>query len=631
MRKRSENVRKFAADNLMFLRQHYPQIYAYIRNRQPDPERVDVAFSRNGQPNLLVVNQETGGRMAFYSQYNPEQEVNQWLNSLDETVRHAEHVFFCGLALGYHLQAFIDAFPGKTIYLYEPEEEYFLAAIERVDLTKLLSRKQIAIFAVGRDPSVQRQILERTFKLIKGSFATVILPAYRKLHPRMIEDLVNNIRDSAIDVMTNLNTLAAFQKQWAINIIQNIGKILKTRSFMPMLNACQGIPAVVVGSGPSLEMEMEQLKELKGRAVIIAAGSSIQALLRHHIEPDLAVSMDPGEANYEVYKHLDIGAIPFLYFPTIHHKIIEHVTPYMMHAFLNSDPITAYLMDMTDDDPMFDTTSTVTGLAIQAALYLGCNQIVFIGQDFSYPNERFYAAGVNHIREEDLKRAVDNAKYYVPNVSGGMNRTSKSMLALKNSVEKLLNTYSFDQYYNASPVGAVIEGTKPKTLGQLYEECKDISRPADWFKFLVTERCRYYSEERVNRVKENVRNTQMAVDEIKQKVDKIEELFQELPDLRDAKPARIDRWFADFGRIWSDLMEFEPFKPLYSLLVQREFNYVQRHWLELMARPNSLDKILDLGRIIAPLMGAIKRVTPYLQESFERLVHNIGDKKEAST
>jgi hypothetical protein len=524
--------------------------------------------------------------------------------------------------LGYHLQAFIDTFPEKRIYLYEPDDECFLAAIETVDLAQLLNHKQIAVFAVGTDSYVQRQILETAFKLIKDSYAMIILPAYRKFQLQTIEKLESNIRSTILSFIASFNTIGAFQKQWAYNIIQNMEQNLKTYSFTPMRDACQGIPAVVVGSGPSLDMEIEQLKKLKGRAVIIAAGSSIQALLRHNLEPDLAVSIDPGDPNYEVYRHLDLGPIPFLYFPTIHHKIIERVTPYMMHAFLNSDSITKYLMDLSEEDPIFDSTSTVTGQAIQAALYMGCNQVVFIGQDFSYPNERYYAAGVRHINEERLERAVHNADQYVPNVNGGMNRTSKSMLALKISVEALLDKYDFDQYYNASPVGAVIEGTNLKTLKELYEECKDISRPADWFKTLVTERCRFYSDEKKKRITENIRNAKSAVDEIKQKTDEIEEHFRESVGSQE----KIEHWFADFYRAWSGLMDFEPFRPLYFLLIQREYNYVQRYWLDLMAQPDSLEKMKELEKVIAPLIAVIKRVTSYLQDSFEHLVQKLEDK-----
>jgi hypothetical protein len=446
----------------------------------------------------------------------------------------------------------------------------------------------------------------------------------------MIEKMETNIRHNAIHFIASLNTITIFQKQLAVNIILNIEQNLKTRSFSPMWNACKDFPAIVVGSGPSLESEIEQLKKLKGRAVIISAGSSIQALLRHNLEPDLAVSIDPSIHNYDVYRDLSLDSIPFLYFPTVYHQIIKDVSPYMMHAFLSSDPITKYLMDLTEEDPIFDSTSTVTGQAIQAALYLGCNQVVFIGQDFSYPNEQYYAAGVTHVEEERLEQRVLQADQYVPNVNGEMNRTSKDMLALKYSVEALLDKYEFEHYYNASPIGAIIEGTKPKTLRQLYEECKDISRPAEWFKTLVMERCSYYSDEKKKQITENIRNAKLAVDEIKQKTDEIDEHFQRLSGTQQTSQVEIDRWFADFKTIWTGMMEFEPFRQLYMVLVQREYNYAQRYWLELMAQPNSFDKILNLGRTIAPLIGAIKRVTPYLQESFEQLIHNLENKKEAS-
>ncbi len=68
-----------------------------------------------------------------------------------------------------------------------------------------------------------------------------------------------------------------------------------------MKGAAENIPAVVVGSGPSLGMEIEALRRLKNHVCIIAAGSSIQALLKHGIEPDLIVAMDPSDKNYEVF------------------------------------------------------------------------------------------------------------------------------------------------------------------------------------------------------------------------------------------------------------------------------------------------------------------------------------------
>jgi hypothetical protein len=72
-------------------------------------------------------------------------------------------------------------------------------------------------------------------------------------------------------------------------------------------------------------------------------------------------------------------------------------SPYLMHAFFDIDHLTHYLMKLTETDPIFASSATVTGTAIQAAVHLGCKEIIFIGQDFSYPNNQYYTEGVAHV------------------------------------------------------------------------------------------------------------------------------------------------------------------------------------------------------------------------------------------
>src|SRR5690606_30190597 len=131
------------------------------------------------------------------------------------------------------------------------------------------------------------------------------------------------------------------------------------------------IPAVVVGSGPSLAMDIEKLKQLRDRVIIIAAGSSIQILLAHGLIPHLVVSMDAGEANRRVFAKIDISEIPFLYIPTIKHTSIKSEdSPYLMHAYFDIDSLSRYVMGITNEDVVFSSTATVTSTALQAAAYL---------------------------------------------------------------------------------------------------------------------------------------------------------------------------------------------------------------------------------------------------------------------
>ncbi len=128
---------------------------------------------------------------------------------------------------------------------------------------------------------------------------------------------------------------------------------------------------------------------------------------------------------------LDIEEIPFLYMQTLEYRILEKSLPYLMHGYFSNDQISKYLMNFGDDDVTFLSTATVTGTAIQAAIYMNCSEIVFIGQDFSYPNNQIYTDGVDHFRPEELSGKLQKSDLFVENVNGQLNRTSSQYASVK--------------------------------------------------------------------------------------------------------------------------------------------------------------------------------------------------------
>ena len=77
------------------------------------------------------------------------------------------------------------------------------------------------------------------------------------------------------------------------------------------------------------------LKKLKKHALIIAAGSSTQALLKNGITPHLIISMDGSEPNYRAFKNLNLKGVPLLFSPIIKYKILDEVeTDYIICSLL---------------------------------------------------------------------------------------------------------------------------------------------------------------------------------------------------------------------------------------------------------------------------------------------------------
>lgn len=619
-------MKTFLDKNLMLLKDDYPHIYELVCNKSYDTKRIKVTETRNSMINIAVTD-SNGNEQLLYSRYDPVMESDKWLQSIEDQMADVQSVLFCGLGLGYHMQAFLNHYTDKKIYLYEPDLDVFLAAIKHVDLTNILNNKQIAALAVGSDSVIQSELLGLVYNTMTGNFNYIIVPAYRKHFPETIDNLLNSISTTSLSYLSSLQTIRKFQVEWSENLILNLDRVINSYSAKYLKGMGKDVPAIVVGSGPSLGMEIEWLRKLKNHALIIAAGSSIQALMRHGVEPDLAVSIDPSDINLKVYEKLDTSRIPLLFVPTIKHTILDQSWSHLLHAFFHNDAINHYFMDLNlDDDPVFFSTATVTGTAIQVALYLQCPEIVLIGQDFSYPGDKFYAEGVTHVSQEDLDKSVEKATKFIENVNGGQNKTNSNMIVLKHSVEFILETFPNVKYYNASRIGAVIKFTESKTLEQLYMERKQHQFANGWFLSLLDEKLAYYDQARVQGVLEKIKEAIKTIPELSEKISQLEEHLRSSTDYTEHDHEEILEWLYKFHHQWNDISGQKIFKEIYTFLLSRECNYLARHRNEINNEPNLYLRMFMIIKCIAPILTGYHKVTPVLQNSLDLLETKLNER-----
>jgi Uncharacterized protein conserved in bacteria len=608
-------MKKYAADNLMFLREHYPEIYNLVRNKTPNKAYITGEPSKNGTANVALRN-EQGTLLHLYSKYDPQLEVARWTESHDERVLNADHVLMVGFGLGYHAEAFMNAYPNKQLYIYEPNVELFLTAIESNDLRNVLGNQNVAMFAVGQEDQLIMDMLVSIYNSLKGEFSYVLLPPYRKLDPTLEERMNKLMILVASNFRSNIHTVAKFKGEWIENSIVNMERILRTPSFTALRGVCQGKPAVIVGSGPSLGLEAETLRQLKNHAFIIAAGTSIMALLHHGIEPHLIISMDPGEYNARAFAKLDIAHIPFLFLSTIKHtSIVNDHSDMLMHGFFNIDVISRYLLVLTEEDAILSSSSTVSGTAIQIAAYFDCSEIVFIGQDFSYPGNQVYSDGVSHASRAWAQQKVDTADLLVQNVSGGENVTNHTMLHLKTDLEAVIQSVPHIPFYNASPVGAVIKHTGTKTLQQLLDQHAYEVIEENWFKYKVGQLKSYPSEKR--------RETQQRISRVLKELKQFGDRLDQLSSLIISSSNDYEKWLVQFEETWSSIVHHEIFEKWFSFFLVTEKIYVERYWREMYTETNLNLKRQKLLACIQPLIDGMQKLTPELLSQLTNLSNKL--------
>ena len=611
-------VKKYAADNLFFLREQYPEIYKFISNRSPDLERFRRDEARNGMANLVYL-PEGQAPQYLYSRYDPWLEVERWVASVDENFKKANSVLVAGFGLGYHAAALFKAYPDKKFYILEPDVELFLHAIETVDLRPVLDSPQIAMFAVGDDNDTLTKLIMGLYKMHRGGFAHVVLPFCKRLKPelerRLNEELVRAARNYCVDI----GTIANYQSEWLENVIVNLERVLRTPPFYPLKGVARGIPAIIVGSGPSVGMVAESLQRAKRHALLIAAGTAIQALLHLGIEPHLVVSIDPGKPNEIAFSKLNISHIPFLFVPAIKHTAIrDDESPYLMHAFLNIDIFTHYFMDIKPEDGVFMTTATVTGTAIQAAIHMGCTDVVFIGQDFSYPNQQAYASGVTHIPDKVLKERIQAAGLTVPNVAGGVNATNRSLLHLKQDVEALIRLFPGVTFYNASPVGAVIENTQWIDMDEVAERFAHVSVSEDWLKEQMQRRLKPHPPERIAQVIRRISGMMEELRIMQETLQRVDELLAV-----DRGSATRTDWFVLFETEWSRLVANPVYEKLIGFFLLREKFHAERNWEDMRLENDLARKYEKLLLCVMPLVNGIKKLIPILDQRITELAEKL--------
>lgn len=615
-------MRKFAADNLLFLREQYPEIYKLVLNRSYNRERYVTESSKHGDA-IVSIRAEDGKLRSVYSRYDPKLEAERWALSISKQVNEMQDVILYGFGFGYHLEAFLKAYPDKRVFVHEPHIDMFLCALEYRDLRDILGNKRIAIFGIGEESIVQYESLAQFFAQSDEQVAVLEMPAYRNLFPDTILNYRQVLKEVTKSFASSLRTLTHFRHDWARNKILNLPVNIETPSIKELRDCCSEMPAIIVGSGPSLGMEAETLRRLKNRALIIAAGTSVQALLKYKIEPDIVVVMDPSENNFKAFEPLDLENVPLLYIPDVHSSILRKKYNYLMHAFFNTDTPTAYFMQLTEIDPVFQSTGTVSGTAIQAAIYLGCRELVLIGQDFSFPGDQYYADGVVHRDPEALALEMQQFTEWVDNVSGSQNRTNHSMNVLREGIERLIDEYSDYAFYNASRVGAAIKGTKLKTLEQLLEERKEVDLGDGWFIQKINRLLKPYPEERRSRIINRVVK-------FYEELPRFDEQFEQLEKHVNAVRGKLDnyndeelrQWLINFEDIWKTIIDDESFKYVHGFFLQRELNYMERHWYQMKEDIHLPSKVSKLLELFEPLMRSWEEVTSLLITRFQELMED---------
>jgi len=174
------------------------------------------------------------------------------------------------------------------------------------------------------------------------------------------------------------------------NNIKSLPVILKSRGVIALENRFANIPAITVGAGPSLDKNIELLKDVGQKVIIIASDSVLRKLFDMGIKPHFVCCIDFLEDNYKnKFEGIDIPSeLSLVYNQTCHWKIPLVFDESRRFVVQIGSKISQWISKIFAG-PMgsVDAGQTVTHMAFNLANYMGCNPICLIGQDLSFPDK----------------------------------------------------------------------------------------------------------------------------------------------------------------------------------------------------------------------------------------------------
>lgn len=464
------------ADNILFLREEYPTVYQTVKTWEESEQesKAFVEVAKDGHLTLKYVGDEQA--VYIHSKYNPLREAQVIVDklSVDQVIDENTHVVFYGIGLGYHIEEFIMRYPMVCYTIIEPSPDIFACYLANKVLKKILNKNLLMLQCGNQADGV-------FFKAIQLKDKKLVVfehPAYPNLFIKEYSEFLNAFRQIVSDQRSHLAANNAFQLRWILNSVNNFKFVLNTPNILlEDTNKYEGKTAILVSAGPSLDFELENLKEIKnkGLAYIFSVGSAINTLIHHGILPHAMCTYDPSELNQYVFDKVFEAkeySIPMIFGSSVGYEIVEKYQGPKYHVITSQDTVAHYFLK-PENENNFEKVNDAPSIAIvtlELLKKMKFDKIVLVGQNLSYLNDQNYASGdVSKPIENDRSTGMQMKKIMTLDVDGNQVETNESFMKFKHQLELYIELFDIN-VYNSTIRGAYIEGTEFKTLSNIILE-----------------------------------------------------------------------------------------------------------------------------------------------------------------
>ena len=312
--------------NLAMFEKKYGVIHAQLVAYQP---RAELVFGEDGKPDMqfagtrfydgdiegfttrqLARYWQNPNRLALYppQPHTLDRHAGRFLASILERMKNEAAIDFTvgrtsknsfyglvmGIGLGRHLPEFVEKTGCRNLFLLEPNYEGLYHSLELLDWEALLleiqDRNGDVFFYAGGSPQNWMDWLRAQTRMTNTVSIDGIY-VYSHYNNSLFQEFSKKFNKESQFLMTGLGFF--YDEQIMIrNTYSNMsGRQSRIYRRAPS-GTYQKIPVVIVGCGPSLDKNIEEIKRIADNAVIMSCGSALGPLLDAGIRPDFQMELE---------------------------------------------------------------------------------------------------------------------------------------------------------------------------------------------------------------------------------------------------------------------------------------------------------------------------------------------------
>ena len=446
--------------NLKFIEKQNIELYNKLKQLPQEQNKIEILETKDGNYTVKV------DAKLLHSLYRPQKEAEKIINNVE--LENKKIILVFGFGFGYYIEEISKRINEDVeIFIFQEDLQILNEALRYRDFEAIFKKDNIYFFTTNQ----KYEMLEKFEK----HFKVGLLPEYeiikhkieyernKKEYTKVYEYIKNMLSTHLV----NSSTIFEFSKLWQKNRFYNLKHFANSIGVDKFFEKFKNKPIIIVAAGPSLDKNIKYLHWIKNKAIIIAVGTVLKKLEKEKIIPDLIVSLDAGEANWEHFRRVDYEKIPILYELMINTKILDHHIGEKI-IFASTDIISEWGEEILGKKGFIKSGGTVALTGYDFAVKIGGNPIILLGQDLAYSGGKTHAsstvyekdkigAGYN-LEVEDIygKKVMSDIKF----------KTFKEFFERFISKDKKMNEKLM--VFDCTEGGAKIKGTEVKSIKDVY-------------------------------------------------------------------------------------------------------------------------------------------------------------------